>query len=182
MKKNEKKEPNKKKTVIHSAVIWLLYIAAIAAVTIIVFAYGARNNATNTKDDDETAQAVVGTEGPATEPDTPGRRTIGDRIVVPSYEDITVTSDQPLMGFDNPMENEDAAVLRYTVDANYDSKDVIPLIQEEMWILPGKTLPIDIHSQLKPGVYDVRISILAKDPEQDYEIGTDVQYITVTVE
>lgn len=133
--------------------------------------------------DKQKAQTVVETKnGTRTDESHDGIRMIAGKVTVHEYEDITVTKDDPLMGFNNPIENEDLALLRYTVDADYDSEDPVPLIQEEMWVLPGKTLPIDVHTQLDPGVYSVRISILAMDPVTDEELGADVQYITVTVE
>lgn len=158
----------------------LLLVAFAIIIFIVIITADMRRHVTESRQ--ENGQETTSSTETETTEDTPGHRTIAEKIVVHEYEDITVTADNPLMGFNNPIENEDLALLRYTVDADYESEDPVPLIQEEMWILPGKTLPIDVHSQLDPGVYAVRISILAMDPVTDEELGTDVQYITITVE
>lgn len=181
MKKNETQKPNRKR-ILPSAIIWLLYILGVTITVASVMYFAHVSNRKTAKQADKTAKGTVDA-APETEGrETPGQHIMGDRIVIPDYDDITVTSDSPLMGFNNPIENEDVALLRYMVDADYESTEPIPLIQEEMWVLPGKTLPIDIKSQLDPGVYAIRISILAKDPGTDIELGADVQYVIITVE
>ena len=167
---------------IPAAIIWILYILGIVitVASLIYIAYNATRKQAKTADKNTEAPAV--SEEPASDnTENPGWHLMNDRITIPDYDDMTVSSGQPLMGFNNPIENKDIALLKYTVDVNYESEDIIPLIQEEMWVLPGKTLPIDIAGQLDPGIYKARISIMAKDPEVDDELGIDVQYITITV-
>lgn len=163
-------------------------VMLLAIFAVIIFALAMAMDLRNKTDngapaDKQKTQTTVETEdGTGTDESHDGIRMIAGKVTVHEYEDITVTKNDPLMGFNNPIENEDLALLRYTVDADYDGEDPVPLIQEEMWVLPGKTLPIDVHAQLDPGVYSVRVSILAMDPVTDEELGADVQYITVTVE
>lgn len=129
---------------------------------------------------DELAESTNKTTQEQPASDIPGVHLMNGRISIPEYDNITITKNQPLMGFNNPIENTDIALLRYTAETEHDG-ETVQLIPEEMWILPGKTVPINIYDQLTTGQYDTKITIYTMDPETDYELGTEVQNITITV-
>lgn len=102
-------------------------------------------------------------------------------IMIPEYEHLYVSHDNPFVWFNNPEQNEGIAYFRYVVkeddDVLYGDKE-----EERIWIEAGKAAKVNMADRLGSGDHELTLCISTCDPQTGEPLNGAEIKAAITIE